>query len=186
MAKQTLMLGYWIPEWSDVKGLFPDEDHFKLHLNLYKNYIKKVDDEGDNSDFQVGGKLLHHLYFEQFKQLPQFKKPYGMIKDFIEKHFETYDKFIDAFTDEAKNFHGSGWIYLSKSGKIKTIKNHKPVKDVIIILDIWEHAWQASDSPKDKDKYLKNFWKYLAWDLIQSRLPLVESQTMRYLIDIIE
>ena len=109
-----------------------------------------------------------------------------MILDFIEKNFKSYEAFINAFTEEAKNFHGSGWIYLAKSGKIKTIKNHKPVKDAIIILDIWEHAWQASDSPKEKDKYLKNFWKYLAWDIIQSRLPLVESQTMRYLIDILD
>lgn len=177
---------YYAPDYADVKGLFPDKEQFELHINLYKKYITKVDDENDTSQFAQGGKLLHHLYFEQFRQMDQFKKPYGQILEFIEKHFDTYDKFKEKFIEVCNDQHGSNWVYLSKTGKIKTIPNHKKVNDVVLIVDMWEHAWQASDSLKEKDKYLNNIWKYLAWDIIQSRLPLMESDTMRHFMKILD
>ena len=64
---------------------------------------------------------------------------------------------------------GSGWIYLSKSGKIKTIVNHEIRKDIFLLVDWWEHAW-ALDYQSDKAKYLENIWKIINWDVINSRL----------------
>jgi Fe-Mn family superoxide dismutase len=64
---------------------------------------------------------------------------------------------------------GSGWIYLSTSGAIKTIKNHEVKKDTALLIDWWEHAW-ALDYQADKQKYLKNIWRIINWEVVNSRL----------------
>ena len=64
---------------------------------------------------------------------------------------------------------GSGWVYMSRSGDIKTIINHQVKKDVAMIVDWWEHAW-ALDYESDKAGYLTNMWKIINWDVVNSRL----------------
>jgi len=64
---------------------------------------------------------------------------------------------------------GSGWVYLSYSGKLKTIKNHQIKNDILLLIDWWEHAW-ALDYQADKVKYLKNIWRIINWSVINNRL----------------
>ena len=64
---------------------------------------------------------------------------------------------------------GSGWIYMDTSGAIKTIKNHKVVKNIALLVDWWEHAW-ALDYQADKAKYLVNTWKIINWNIINDRI----------------
>jgi superoxide dismutase len=64
---------------------------------------------------------------------------------------------------------GSGWVYLAKDGKIKTIKNHEIKKDIVLLIDWWEHSW-ALDYQSDKKKYLENQWKIINWDHINGLL----------------
>ena len=66
---------------------------------------------------------------------------------------------------------GSGWVYLSKSGKIKTIKNHEIKKDIVLLIDWWEHAW-ALDYQSDKKSYLNNIWSIINWDAINDKIKL--------------
>ena len=72
-------------------------------------------------------------------------------------------------TAAAKTIQGSGWVYLAKNGTIKTIKNHKIVKDVLLPIDMWEHSW-ALDYQWDKEEYLKKIWQLIDWDVINHRL----------------
>jgi Fe-Mn family superoxide dismutase len=64
---------------------------------------------------------------------------------------------------------GSGWVYLSTGGDIKTIKNHAVRTDIALLVDWWEHAW-ALDYQSDKEKYLDNIWKIINWDVVNNRL----------------
>jgi Fe-Mn family superoxide dismutase len=64
---------------------------------------------------------------------------------------------------------GSNWIYLSKSGQIKTIRNHAKRTDIALLVDWWEHAWSL-DYHSDKEKYLDNIWRIMDWDAINRRL----------------
>ena len=66
---------------------------------------------------------------------------------------------------------GSGWVYLSKSGKIKTIVNHEVKKDIVLLIDWWEHAW-ALDYQSDKKKYLENQWKIINWNHINEQTTI--------------
>ena len=82
---------------------------------------------------------------------------------------DTYDDFKEAFKEEAMKIQGSGWIYLSTNGDIKTIKNHAVRTDICVLVDWWEHAW-ALDYQSDKEKYLDNIWKIINWDVCNERL----------------
>ena len=64
---------------------------------------------------------------------------------------------------------GSGWVYMSTSGDIKTIVNHQVKNDIAMLVDWWEHAW-ALDYQHDKGKYLNNMWRIINWDIVNVRL----------------
>jgi Fe-Mn family superoxide dismutase len=87
----------------------------------------------------------------------------------IEEKFKTYEDFKDQFTEKAMAIQGSGWIYLSTQGEIKTIPNHQVRTDIALLVDWWEHAW-ALDYQSDKQRYLDNIWRIINWDVISDRL----------------
>ncbi len=64
---------------------------------------------------------------------------------------------------------GSGWVYLSTKGEIKTIPNHQVRTDIALLIDWWEHAWSL-DYQSDKERYLDNIWRIINWDVINERL----------------
>jgi len=64
---------------------------------------------------------------------------------------------------------GSGWIYLSRSGQIKTIRNHQIKNDIALLVDWWEHAW-AMDYASNKKKYLSNMWRIVNWEAVNRRI----------------
>lgn len=140
----------------------------ELHYGtLYGNYVKKA--LAGEGEFQVAGAKLHTLFFEQFQEALSTNNPTGAAKILIESKFGSYQAFKNEFTEEAKTIHGSGWCYLSTSGKIKTIPNHKVLDDVVVLIDMWEHSF-VIDYGADKDKYLKDVWKIIDWDIINARL----------------
>ena len=74
----------------------------------------------------------------------------------------------DKFQEEALKIQGSGWIYLACDGSIKTIVNHEVRDDILLLVDWWEHAW-ILDYGSDKKKYLKEQWKIINWNVINTR-----------------
>jgi len=108
--------------------------------------------------------------FQQY-QKPSNNKPKDGILNFIEEHYKSFDKFKEEFAKVAMGIQGSGWVYLARDGKIKTIKNHEIKKDIVLLIDWWEHAW-ALDYQADKKKYLENQWKIINWDHINVRNDL--------------
>jgi Fe-Mn family superoxide dismutase len=95
--------------------------------------------------------------------------PFDASGALIEKQFGNFSDFKDAFAEEALSIQGSGWCYLSTTGTIKTIQNHKSVSDVAVIVDMWEHAYYMDYGP-DKKKYLANIWKIVDWQIVNARL----------------
>ena len=97
-------------------------------------------------------------------------KPIGSSKLFIEKHFTSWEDFRDQFNDQAMLLQGSGWIYLAKDGSIKTIHNHQWKNDILLIIDLWEHAMPSYTVKKD---YLKVIWQIINWSVISDRVNLI-------------
>lgn len=143
------------------------EETMNYHYGkLAKTYAKRYNANEGDPVFNEAGVFLHNILFAQYKTYQPSNKPTGEILEFIEKHYNSFEKFQDEFAKVAMGIQGSGWVYLAKDGKIKTIKNHEIKKDIVLLIDWWEHAW-ALDYQHDKKKYLDNQWKIINWESIK-------------------
>lgn len=161
----------------DYKDLSPvmSEDTLRYHRDkLAAGYIKRFNAGEGDSIFNEAGAFLHNLFFPQLRPPKGSNKPFGSSLSFIEDNYDSFDSFKKEFTKVAMSIQGSGWVYLAKDGKIKIIKNHQIKKDIVLIVDWWEHAW-ALDYQSEKSKYLKNIWKIINWAVINDRINLTKS-----------
>lgn len=141
---------------------------FDYHYGkLYKGYVDRYNDRQGDSTFNEAGAYLHGIYFSQFGKVRGIK-PHGAILNIIQRHYDNFVDFKKAFKEEAMKLQGSGWVYLSKSGQIKTIKNHAKRPDIALIVDVWEHAYV--NDQHDKGKHLDAIWKIMDWSAINRRL----------------
>lgn len=136
---------------------------------LYKGYVDRFNKGEGDLDFNEAGAFLHAIYFNQLCPPKGSNKPTGAILTLIESNFKNLDKFKETFEKTAMGIQGSGWVYLAKDAKIKTITNHAIKNDILLLIDWWEHAW-ALDYQADKKKYLENQWKIIDWSIINTRL----------------
>ena len=137
--------------------------------SLAKGYAKRYNAGEGNANFNRAGSYLHNRFFPQFREPKAANRPRGAIATLIEEKFKTYEDFKDQFKEKAMAIQGSGWIYLSTQGEIKTIANHQVRTDIALLVDWWEHAW-ALDYQSDKERYLDNIWRIINWDVINERL----------------
>ena len=132
--------------------------------HLAKGYAKRYNAGEGNADFNRAGSFLHNKFFPQLRAPKGANRPRGAVLELIESNFKTYEDFKEAVKTEAMKIQGSGWVYLSTNGEIKTIRNHAVRTDICVLIDWWEHAW-ALDYQWDKEKYLDNIWKIINWDV---------------------
>jgi Fe-Mn family superoxide dismutase len=148
------------------------EETIKYHYGkLAKTYAERYNNNEGDPVFNEAGVFLHNILFQQYQAPSGSNKPTGNILTFIEKHYKSFEKFKEAFAKEAMSIQGSGWVYLAKDGKIKIIKNHEIKKDIVLLIDWWEHAFQF-DYQSDKKKYLENQWKIINWDHINEQAAI--------------
>jgi Fe-Mn family superoxide dismutase len=146
------------------------EDTVEYHYDkLAKGYAERYNAGEGDSDFNYAGWFLHDLFFPQLKSPRGSNRPTGRALELIEKKYKSIDQFKEQIETAAMKIQGSGWIYMSTDGNIKTIKNHEVKKDIALLIDWWEHAW-ALDYQSDKKKYLKNFWRIINWEVVNKRL----------------
>ena len=145
-------------------------DSINYHYeHLARGYAKRYNAGEGNADFNRAGSFLHNKFFPQLRAPKGANRPRGAVLALIEEHFKTYEDFKEAVKEKAMKIQGSGWVYLSWRGEIKTIKNHEVRKDIALLIDWWEHAW-ALDYQSDKKSYLRNIWKIINWDTINQRI----------------
>jgi len=139
------------------------------YSELAKGYVDRFNaGEGDPA-FNEAGAYLHNLYFPQFISPRTPNRPYGSVANLINKKYGDFTSFKEEFTKKAMAIQGSGWIYMSRSGEIKTIKNHAIRNDIALLIDWWEHAW-LDDYGTKKAKYIKDIWRIINWDTVNNRL----------------
>jgi len=140
-----------------------------LHYDkLAKGYAERYNKKEGDPEFNYAGAFLHNLWFPQMREVRNNNVPNGPMKGFIDKHFGNYDNFRNEFQTEAMKLQGSNWIYLAYDGSIKTIKNHEVRDDILLLIDWWEHAF-ILDYGSDKKKYLKEIFKIVNWNVINTR-----------------
>lgn len=163
---ETTPLPYGEKDLEPVMSRATIDYHYE---HLAKGYAKRYNAGEGNADFNRAGSFLHNKFFPQLRAPKAANKPRGAVLTLIEEHFKTWEDFKTAFEEAAMKIQGSGWVYLSTSGAIKTIPNHAVRTDICMIIDWWEHAW-ALDWQSDKQGYLNNMWKIINWDVCNERL----------------
>lgn len=141
------------------------------YSELAQGYVTRFNKSEGDRDFNRAGAFLHNTLFPQYQKPTNNNDPTGPVSEFIVKNFKTYRQFKEAFAKMAMSIQGSGWVYLAKNGKIKTIVNHEIKEDIVLLIDWWEHAFQG-DYGSDKKSYLNNQWKIINWNVISSRIGL--------------
>jgi superoxide dismutase, Fe-Mn family len=137
--------------------------------HLAKGYAKRYNSGEGNADFNRAGSFLHNKFFPQLRAPRAANRPKGAVLALIEEHFKTWEDFKAAFKESAMNVQGSGWVYLSTTGAIKTIANHAVRTDIALLLDMWEHSY-VLDHLWNKEAYIDSFWKIVDWDIVNERL----------------
>jgi len=159
-----------LPYKRDALEPVKSEETLDYHYGeLYAGYVKRYNKGEGDPEFNEAGAFLHDIYFTQFHAPKGSNLPTGKSLALIEEHYGSYEKFQEKLGEIAMKIQGSGWVYLSWRGEIKTIKNHEVRKDIALLIDWWEHAW-ALDYQSDKKSYLKNIWKIINWDTINQRI----------------
>jgi Fe-Mn family superoxide dismutase len=139
---------------------------------LAKKYVERYNKGEGDPDFNKAGAFLHNLFFAQFKSPSGTNKPFGISSEFINKKYSGgFKELKEEIEKAAMGIQGSGWVYLSRTGQIKIIKNHQLKTDIILLIDWWEHAW-ALDYQADKVGYLKNIWRIIDWSVINDRVNI--------------
>ena len=162
---EIIPLSYEESDLSPAIGKATLDLHYGKLAHGYADRYNK--NEGDK-EFNYAGAFLHNMLFPQFREYRNNNKPNGPMLTLIERKFKSYESLKDQILEEAMKIQGSGWVYLSHAGSIKTIKNHEVRDDILLLIDWWEHSW-ILDYGSDKKKYLTEQWKIINWNVINVR-----------------
>jgi Fe-Mn family superoxide dismutase len=186
-------LTFDIPE---IDGI--STDTMENHLGLYKGYVKHVNlirekisafshDPENNAyaiaemqrrlGFEFGGMRNHEYYFAQLegghKTLPD-----GALKQKIEQQWESFDAWMETFKTITRT-RGVGWAMLYHDPHtdqlVQTWVDEQHIGqladlDIILALDMWEHAYMRDYVSGDKGKYVEAFFANLNWEVVSGRM----------------
>ena len=165
---EVVKLPYKLNELSPVLSKNNVDYHYNV---LTKAYVRRYNDKEGDPDFNYGGAKLHNLFWTQLKKPAGANAPIGKIKEMIEDKFDNIKNFSEELVKTAMGIQGSGWVYMSKNGTLKTTPNQSYKTDILMPIDMWEHSFTDYVPAKDaKKKYLQNILKIIDWSVINNRL----------------
>lgn len=127
--------------------------------------------------FNVGGHVLHSLFWENLAPAKESGKPSTELMKAIKNEFGSLDRFKDEFSKAAATVEGSGWAALAYSRKTKKlmimqVEKHQvniyPMFDLLLVLDVWEHAYYL-DYKNARPKFIESFWNIVNWKEVSRR-----------------
>ena len=166
--------------------------HHGKHLQAYVNNLNgliegtKYEDmpledivkTSEGGIFNNAGQILNHnLYFTQFRAPKADNKPTGVIAQWIDQQFGSFEAFKEEFTKKGATLFGSGWVWLSvdKDGKLQITQETNAGNPVqrglkpLLTFDVWEHAYYI-DYQNRRPDHLAALWQIVDWDVVNERL----------------
>ena len=136
---------------------------------LARGYVDRYNNNEGDAGFNEAGAYLHNIFFALLREPRSGNRPSGPVLALINRRYGDFAKFQEEVAKTAMGIQGSGWVYMTRTGDIRTITNHQIRKDIALLIDWWEHAW-ALDYGTDKRRYIKNIWRIIDWDAVNIRL----------------
>tara|TARA_B100001287_G_scaffold276523_1_gene287705 strand:+ start:10978 stop:11622 length:645 start_codon:yes stop_codon:yes gene_type:complete len=142
--------------------------HYKV---LSAGYVNRYNNKEGDPDFNYGGAKLHNLFWQQFKPAKESSTLGGPIEQTITANYGDLKGLTEKMVEAAMTIQGSGWVYMTKTGTIKTTPNQSFKTDVFMPIDMWEHSFMDYVPAKDaKKKYIESVMKLMDWDKLNRRL----------------
>ena len=168
------------------------EYHYGKHLQTYVDNLNKlvagtefesmpleqIVAQSQGAIFNNAGQILNHnLYFTQFRAPKADNKPTGVIAQWIDEQFGSFDAFKEEFTKKGATLFGSGWVWLSvdSEGKLHITQETNASNPVqhgfkpLLTFDVWEHAYYI-DYQNRRPDHLNALWQIIDWDVVNERL----------------
>ena len=150
------------------------KENVEYHYNILSaGYVNRYNNKEGDADFNYGGAKLHNLFWQQLKPAKQSSNYDGYAKQTIDANYGDLKGFTEALVKEAMIIQGSGWVYMTKTGTIKTTPNQSYKTEILMPIDMWEHSFTDYIPAKDaKSKYIEGIIKLIDWDAINRRLEV--------------
>jgi superoxide dismutase, Fe-Mn family len=128
--------------------------------------------------FEYNGIVLHELFFEALGA-PASTSPdkQGVLAEAAERSFGGLEQWMQHAAELAK-LRGIGWVVCVREASSNRIYNcwvdlhHLMVPantEVILALDLWEHAYLLDFAPSQRGKYFELLWNSVDWNKVESR-----------------
>jgi Fe-Mn family superoxide dismutase len=177
------------PYLSEQQLTIHHQKHHQAYVNGANAIFEKLDKarkEGTDLDmkstlkelsFNIGGHILHSLFWGNLTPAAKSGKPRGTLADSINKEFGSFERFKKEFSQAAMSVEGSGWAALSFSEQdipiVMQIEKHNanvyPTFKILMVLDVFEHAYYI-DYKNDRGKFVEAFWNIVNWDEVEKRM----------------
>ena len=171
----------------DLKGISPEQ--LTVHLGLYAGYVKHVNllrekiHELQSADaeknayaiaelrrrfpFEFNGMRMHEYYFEQWENVSSSLATSSALENAVSEKYGSWKNFISHFKTVGMS-RGIGWtvLYFDPQGgtpHTAWIGDHEfgalAGLPVILVMDMWEHAYMVDYTPAEKAKYIDAFFE---------------------------
>lgn len=178
------------------------EKQIEVHLGLYAGYVKHINilrqqiadlTEADpekytfaiesvrrRMGFEFNGMRMHEFYFPQFEGGPSDEPKESSFASALSEKYGSWDGFIEHFKKVGMS-RGSGWCTLAWDQKGNTphvywTADHElgtlADVEVLLAMDMWEHAYMVDYLPSEKAKHVDAFLKNINWKVVEERYEL--------------
>lgn len=175
------------------------EKQITAHLGLYEGYVKHVNllreqikdlQAADKEKyayavmelrrrlgFEFNGMRMHEYYFTQFEGGTTDVDDKGTLAKAVAEKYGSWKDFIDHFKTVGMS-RGIGWTILYNDQKSKTVhtawvSDHELGQlgglPIILVMDMWEHAFMVDYLPSEKKDYVEVFLKNVNWTVCEKR-----------------
>jgi len=127
--------------------------------------------------FNNAAQIWNHTFYWNSLAPKAGGKPAGAVAAAIDKKWNSFDAFKEAFTKSAVGNFGSGWTWLVRKPDggldiVNTSNAATPLTTAdkpLLTCDVWEHAYYI-DYRNRRPDYLGAFWNLVNWDFAARNL----------------
>ncbi len=173
------------------------EEQISVHLGLYAGYVKNTNallekiqtwqSEWDaftlaelqrRLGFEFDGMRLHEFYFSQLSEGSKALDENSKFGQLISKQYGSLDVY-QADLKRIGSTRGIGWVvtyYDIESDSLLSTwvsdheLGHLAGLPIILVIDLWEHAFFIDYRPATKGDYIDTYIKSINWEIVANRL----------------
>lgn len=179
-----------LPELQNIS-----KKQIEAHLGLYSGYVKHVNlindkiselekNETENSyliselrrrlGFEWDGMRLHELYFNSLENGSSPLSEETVLGKKLISQYGSFEAWLSLCTKICLT-RGIGWaiLYYDKQNDNFLMKwvdehslGHLAGLQIVLVVDVWEHAYMVDYLPSDKKKYVESYIGNINWDIV--------------------